>query len=380
MDLPLHHRWNERALIKARLLAGASLLMLAPRRIGKTWLLGKIVEDMGSVGWRCIRLDVGGRNSEEAFMRELCTAIDAQQDLTKQLWAHVSQRFKQVANDGLRDGLVGSIGRIDHHAYLGSLVEALNRETRKTLILIDEFALLVLELAKKDPDATRNLLYHLRKLQQAYPNVAWYLTGSIGLDVVTRRFDMSGALLGIDVVPLDVFSPDEALSFLDELQARGEVGPFALPKESADALFTGLGWLSPYYLRQIALVLKPTGPVMAGRPAASADDVERAFQALLTPAYRGYFAGWEEHIDKNFEAVDSGDLHAILDVLCDHPDGEKQATIAAALARDGRNRTDGKLREHLRDLESDGYLVRTGQRWAFRSGLLRRFWLEYKKP
>lgn len=380
MNLPLHRRPTERALIKAKLTAGVSLLMLTPRRIGKTWLLGKIAEDMSAAGWRCIRIDVGGRNSEEAFLRDLCTGIEAQQDLKNRLWAHVSQRFKQVSADGLGDGLLGSIGRIDHHTFLESLVEALNRETRKTLILIDEFALLVLELAKRDPDATRNLLYHLRKLQQSYPNVAWYLTGSIGLDVVTRRFDMSGALLGIDVVPLDVFSRDEAVSFLDELREMRIVGDFNLTREAADALFNGLGWLSPFYLRHLAMMITPTGPDVAGGPSASADDVEKAFEALLLPRHRGYFAGWEEHIDKNFDTVDSADLHAILDVLCDHPDGEQKATIAAALARDGRNRTDGKLREHLRDLESDGYLVRTGERWAFRSGLLRRFWLEYKKP
>lgn len=380
MNQPLHHRPTERQGIEARLGAGTSLLMLAPRRIGKTWLLGKIAEDMTAAGWRCIRIDVGGRDSEEAFLRDLCSRIEEQQDLKKRLWTHLSQRFRQVSADGVGESLLGAIGRIDHHAFLESLVQALDREDTKTLILIDEFALLVLELARKDQGAARNLLYHLRKLQQSYPNVAWYLTGSIGLDVVTRRFDMSGALLGIDVVPLDVFSRDEAISYLEELREKRIVRDFEMTREAADALFTGLGWLSPFYLRHLAMMITPTGPDVAGRPSASADDVERAFEALLLPRHRGYFAGWEEHIDKNFDAVDSADLHAILDTLCDHPDGEKQATIAAALARDGRNRTDGKLREHQRDLESDGYLVRTGERWAFRSGLLRRFWLEYKKP
>lgn len=378
MDTPLHHRSSERQAIKARLLAGVSLLMLAPRRIGKTWLMGKIEEDMIAADWRCIRIDVEGCDTEEEFLRELCAKIEEQQQLKKRVWSHISQRLKQASVDGVGEGLLQSIGRVNHHEFLETLVDALNREEGRTLILIDEIALLVLELAKKNPDASRNLLYHLRKLQQSYPNVIWYFTGSIGLDVIARRFQMSGALLGVDVIPLDPFSPAQAGSFLNELVVKSMVQrPFTLPPEALDTLVAELGWLSPYYLRQLAQVLDATGPVIDGLPSATAENIEAAFDALLSPRYRSYFAAWEEHIDKNFEAADSTRLHAILDTLCAHPTGEKESTIAAAIAL---QTGEGKLREHLRDLESDGYLVRNGDRWAFRSGLLRRFWLEYKKP
>lgn len=380
MQSPIHHRWLERADIKARLMAGASLLMLAPRRIGKTWLMGKVEADMTAAGWRCIRIDVEGRDSEEAFLRELCAKIEEQQQLKKRLWSHVAQRLKQASAEGLGDGLLQSIGRVNHHEFLETLVDALNREQGKTLILVDEIALLVLELAKKDPNATRNLLYHLRKLQQAYPNVVWYFTGSIGLDVIARRFEMSGALLGVDIVPLEPFSAAEAGSYLDELAHKGIIlHPFSWTPETLDALVTELGWLSPYYLRQLAQVLRANGPEIGGRPSATPEDIETAFETLLAPRQRGYFAAWEEHVVKNFVSADSVNLHLILDLLCDHPDGEKEATIAAALNAVGVI-GQGKLREHLRDLQSDGYLIKKADRWAFRSGLLRRFWREYKKP
>lgn len=380
MASPIHHRISERADIKVRLMAGVNLLMLAPRRIGKTWLMGKIEEDMTAAGWRCIRIDVEGRDSEEAFLRELCAKIEEQQQLKKRLWSHVSQRLKQASVDGLGEGLLQSIGRIDHHAFLETLVDALNRESGKTLILVDEIALLVLELAKKDPDATRNLLYHLRKLQQSYPNVVWYLTGSIGLDVIARRFEMSGALLGVDVVPLEPFSAQEASSYLDELADKAVIlHPFSLTPEALDVLVAELGWLSPYYLRQLAQVLRANGPEIGGRPSATPEDIETAFETLLAPRHRGYFAAWEEHVVKNFVSADSANLHLILDLLCEHPNGEKESTIAAALNAVGVS-GQGKLREHLRDLQSDGYLIKKADRWAFRSGLLRRFWREYKKP
>ena len=50
--------------------------MLAPRRIGKTWLMDKVADDLEDEGWLCIRVDVEGMRTEEEFLRAFGAEIE----------------------------------------------------------------------------------------------------------------------------------------------------------------------------------------------------------------------------------------------------------------------------------------------------------------
>lgn len=375
-----HHRRAERADLRRRLLSGASILMLAPRRIGKTWLIRKIDEDMAAQGWLTIRIDVEGKRTEEDFLREICGAIERKQGLGKRMLAHLGQRFRQIATDTKGGNLHEAIGKIDPRSFLETLVESLGGEETRTLIIIDEIALFVLELARQDPAAATALLYHLRKLQQSYPKVQWFLTGSVGLDVVARRHGITGALLDYDSFPLAPFSPEAARSYVAELCETAVVPqPFELDDAAFQQVMDELGWLSPYYLRQLALLIEPSEPARASgeRAAATAADVRNAATALLSPQRRMHFAAWQEHIVKNFTKEESARLSAILDILSGNPAGEIEATLLTRVQQTGSPIPMNGLKEALHNLGNDGYLMRVDQRWLFQSALLRRFWQEY---
>jgi len=375
-----HHRPDERRRLKALLLSGASILMLAPRRVGKTWLLQKIDDDMTAAGWLCVRIDVEGIESEEDFLRTLCRGIEGKQDIAKTLLAQLTQRFKQVSVEIGPTGLVGAIGKVNHREFIETLVASLDGENRKTLILIDEIALYVLRRARQDAESTRSLLYHLRKLQQKYRNVQWFLTGSVGLDVVARRHDMLGAIVDYDAFPLEPFSEEVALSYIGELVGQNLVGaPFDFADGAFEHLVRELGWLSPYHLRHIALQIKPTENLGmgAGRRFAAIADVDRAMEKLLSVPFRFHFAVWEEHIKKNFDVVESNHLKAILAIASETSAGEIEATFLSRLSRRYPNFGARALRDMLSCLAADGYLVNVDGRWKFQSGLLRRYWRKY---
>src|SRR4051812_45107238 len=112
-----HQRDHERANLRQRLLSGASILMLAPRRIGKTWLLRRVEEDMAAEGWLCIPVDVEGKRTEDEFLLELCTAIEKTQGLGSRLLAHIGQRFRQFTTEA-QGGLHEIIGKVDPHTFL----------------------------------------------------------------------------------------------------------------------------------------------------------------------------------------------------------------------------------------------------------------------
>ena len=375
-----HERREERANLRQRLLSKASILMLAPRRIGKTWLLRRIEEDMAAEGWLCIHVDVEGKRSEDEFLLELCNAIEKKHGLGKRLFAHVQQRFRQLTLGTATGSLHEIVGKIDPRTFLEALVESLEAEPARTLILVDEIALFILELVRRDPAAASALLYHLRKLQQSYPKVQWFLTGSVGLDVVTQRHGMTGALLDYDSFALDPFTPSAARSYVEELCATKVVPePFALSDAAFDQLVQELGWLSPYYLRQIALLIRPSGTAspLTALPVATREDVARAAQQLLSPQRRMHFAAWREHIVKNFEPAETELLWSILDILSETPAGELEETLLTRLEQKGQKAGVTDLRDALNNLGNDGYLVGEERRWRFQSALLRRFWQEF---
>jgi hypothetical protein len=266
--------------------------MLAPRRIGKTWLMHKVADDLEAEGWLCIRIDVEGMRTEEEFLRALCGEIEKNQAVFKRVAAHALQRFQQVLGGAFNGTLAQTIGQIDSKQFSEALIESLNDSGTKTLVLIDEISLFVMERAKQDPDGTRALLYHLRKLRQKYKNVVWLLTGSIGLDVVSRDLQFAGALIGLDTFPLDPFTAEAARSFIEELCVENQLQrPFDFGPGAFEFLARELGWLSPYYLKHIARLVRPSTPAAADKRAiANEADVGDAFAELLKPAYRAHFA------------------------------------------------------------------------------------------
>jgi predicted transcriptional regulator len=376
-----HHRREERAELARLFKTGASVQMLAPRRIGKTWLMGKVADDLEAEGWLCIRIDVEGMRTEEEFLRALCGEIEKNHDIFTRVAAHALQRFQQLTGGAFNGTLAQTIGQVDSRQFSETLIESLNNSDTKTLILIDEISLFVIERARQDSDGTRALLYHLRKLREKHKNVVWLLTGSIGLGVVSRDLQLAGALIGLDTFPLEPFTAEAARSFIEELCVENQLRqPFVFGTGAFEFLARELGWLSPYYLKHIARLIRPSTPAAAGKRAiASQADVENAFAELLKPAYRTHFAAWEEHIEKNFAEERRSRLRAILDILCENVGGETEATLLARFAASYSKVPRRELTNLLTILANDGFIEQSAKRWRFRSGLLRRYWVEYMK-
>jgi len=347
--------------------------MLAPRRIGKTWLMDRVKEDLESQDIRVAKLEVAGLHTEAEFLAEICKAIEKAQGAKERAWTQIVQRLKQLTGGVDAASLVQAIAKLDHRQFLETLVESLDAEGVRTVILIDEIALFVHELARKDPDAARRLLYQIRKLWQNCKNVVWFLTGSIGLDEIGRRHGMAGALLGIELFPLEPFTLEQGLSLFEELQAQRIVSSFSFADGAFEHLATELGWLSPYHLEHLLRLI----PFAPGGAQASKAEVDAAFEKILSPAYRTHFAGWDEHIDKNFPQEDATLMFAVLEIACETADGEIEATYLARLATAHPALTRRNLLDSLTALASDAYLVQDRERWRFQSGLLRRYWSRY---
>lgn len=220
--LPLHYRPEERKTLRFHLEQGTSINQPGPRRIGKTWLLKKLAEDLRKAGWIVVLADVAGLSREAEFFQELCRQIEASAGLKGRAMGRLRQVLENLGTNDLTKGWQEAL-RTDWRAFARTLVETLAAQGDKTVLMVDEIALFVSALAQRDADAARIFLYQLRSLRQAHPQVRWLFTGSVGLDAVARRLGLGGALLGLEILPLEPFDEAAARSFLTHLQRLGGI-------------------------------------------------------------------------------------------------------------------------------------------------------------
>jgi hypothetical protein len=354
--------------------------MPAPRRIGKSWTIFRLAADLRDKGWHAIEVDVEGMSTPKEFARDLCMRIEAQSSIKDRFKAHALQRLTNLLGGNWGDKVLDAIGRVDSIEFAETLIAALNDANEKTAIIIDEISYFFLAFAETDQKAAKDFAYRLRGLQQRYKNVRWLITGSIGLDTIARRYDLEGAFVEFEKFILDPFTNDEARSYMRDKSIHQQFSrPFNASDEDYDTMFAELGWLAPYYLKMVANEVCPSVTGKSGALAvATADDFAAAFEKLLRPERKSEFAVWREHIRKNLPSHERTIAVHVLSALCKSPTGEQEGTLLALLEQVQGSITKRQLKDVLAILSNDGLIVKNNDRYGFRSGLVRKYWLEYE--
>lgn len=356
---------------------GKNVLMLAPRRIGKTVLLNRLKEESETKGFHAIVLDVEGYRDEKSFFQQMCAAIQEEIGFGQAVVAAFTDRLKRVINGAENQGDWRSILlNTDWTVFADHLLAQLEegKDGLPWLILVDEIPIFTKALLeeKEGTKKVHDFLYTLRMLRQKHKKVLWLYTGSIGMDTIARRSGVEGALVDMEIYPLEPFSPETAAEFLNHIAQKNQC-TFTL--DAINTALARLGWLSPYYLEKIAEA--SCDKAIAGQPIGS-DEANMAANSLLELTHRTYWSTWREHLDKNFPEPERTHLYTILAEISHAHEGASIDTLLTALSK-GAPMEKAELRVYLDTLEADGYLSAddSRSRFRFRMNLLREWWLRY---
>jgi hypothetical protein len=359
-----------------------NLLLLAPRRVGKTSLMRKMVENAPDHGFTTAFIDVSDCGDELRFVQRLYAAI-LDSRLGDGLWNQIKESWLGKTVDRVQK--IGGAGftlefRPDAVSWtrLGEeLAGALSRLEGRWLVQVDELPVFVLKLLNQDQSAdrarVREFLYWMRRLRQQYTGIRWMLAGSIGLDTVTARLNIADAINDLRIEKLGAFDQAAADALLLALSHAHHV---KLNEAVRRYIVSRAGWPAPYYLQLIFHELRNvSGPVTEG-------DVDLAINELLGPQHRNYFDYWRQRLYEELGRTDADYAVTLLHSCCRDPQGPTRDTLNLVLSRmiaDLAIRED-KLRYLLDILQNDGYLVEENRRWSFRSPLLREYWLKRLAP
>lgn len=364
------------------------LLLLAPRRVGKTSLMQRLQESAAARGFHATYCSVADAADEEAFLERLLHAIGNVETgrgilhrLSEGAIGRFLRRVKKMEVVG--SGVELDVAKEATWTQLAEiLVRALNRQEGKWLLLVDEMPVFLLALTRLDSTGARarHFLNWFRTLRQEVDfrqDLRWLLAGSIGLDTVTARLRVGDTINDLHLFHLGPFSPEVADDLLKELARSHEI---ALAQDVRAHMIRKVGWLIPFHLQLLFSELRALCSDRQGEP--SVERVEEAFAELLKPAKRGYFDYWRQRLEEELGRPDSSYAVELLNAAAQDETGVSRATLSQLLERpiqDALDRAE-KLRFVLDVLESDGYLVADEGRYRFRSPLLRQFWLERVVP
>ena len=192
------------------LLEHHDLLLLGPRRIGKTSIARALMRAMREAEWRVVEINVATCDDERAFVEKLEAVLQQETaSLGDKLWNSVSAslsairaRIQTVRIPGMIGVELRAASAEDWTTVASELVALIAGLDQRWLISIDELPIMLLtRIIRGDPatgvERVRRFLDWFRNDVRGLPGAArvrWLVSGSIGLDTLVQQHAMADTI------------------------------------------------------------------------------------------------------------------------------------------------------------------------------------------
>lgn len=287
-------RENEIANIWDALMSGSSVLLAAPRRVGKTSIMYKL-RDEPQGNFIVLYSIVSSAHSTNAFWERLFRDISSTDfaDTFGNKARHFFGLAKTIKIDSVSANGV-KFGDSKEMSYLEAFKELILKmdESIKLIIMVDEFAQAIDNMVNKgDKGEAQLLLQDVRLLRQDdrfSSKVQFVFAGSIGLESVVVKADSSTKEINdLNSIPINPFNLQDAKKFALKLASDNAI---AVADEQIDYTLAKLEWLIPFHIQIMMQELKRLRKIEL-----SNDDVDEAFRQALKQ--RNHFEHWEKRLE-----------------------------------------------------------------------------------
>ena len=344
-----------------------NLMLAAPRRVGKTSFAKRLMDLQSAKGWNTIFIDLEEITSIDhlfkAFHDELMTLPEVR--MTDKVMSKVKKWVSGLELSTQAGPVQASIkaNSTDKDDFNG-LADVLNALEHHTLIVFDELTVLLESLTLIDDDGrtVRTFLNQFRALRSSTAeSCSWLICSSVGVRNYTIQHNLSDTINDVADFDLGAYSDAEATEFVSLLAQT--IG-IEIDDKTVRHMLAKIGWNIPYFI-QLLMSRLPKGKVTK----AAIDD---AYNHLLKT---GSFDTWHERLNKEYGNNKDG-AKLVLQYLCVNTEGKPRDEIFNYLYARFSSFDNDSLGLLLRALMTDGYLVKDGELYRFRSPLLRDYWKE----
>lgn len=354
-----------------RRLETSSVLLLAPRRWGKTSVL-RVLRDRDAA--KRHYFDLYHLESASDFVAEVAATLAGPVTRVRQKVGEILDRtvgqvreirIAELALE-LRDRLAGEASWQDTAAAVFGSVPTGH------VLIFDEFPVLAKTILDTSPADAAALLRILRHQRQRDQSPRMVFAGSTSLPEVCRRAALSDTINDLELLPLPRFDAQVASDLLRRL-FDSEAVP--LNSRSLNAVLELVGPEVPFFLQVLTRAV--LSEVRDTDAAVTPTLVKRLYQdVLLGPDNRAYLDDFRGRLDRSYLPGERDVATTVLSALSRRREGLEQRSLRAELV-------DHRLDEDLLDrvlllLEGDFYVSREGEgRYRFANRYLADWWQRF---
>lgn len=357
------------------LLDGHDILLLGPRRIGKTSIGRAVMQAVRKQDWQAIEINVASCPDEADFVGKLVAAIrEHAQSPAGQAWAALRNQvggwLGRVA--GLEAALPGlakaglklrAADAPDWTTLASDALRLLSAHEQRWLLYVDELPIFLNTLIDKDREhglaRVRRFLDWFRNDVRGLPecqSLRWFVTGSVGLDTLVQRHGMADTINSLKHEHLQPFDALRAEAMLQALASNYELD---FDPQATAAMLDAVGWLQPYYLQRLFHGVRRRAHAATTQPADLRPLIAQAIDSFAGPSEDNDFHHWEKRLAMQLGEPDAAHARALLTHSSPTPAGARAESLLDVLQQRLPDLDTDKQRQkfiELRDLLlRDGY-------------------------
>lgn len=353
--------------------SGSHILISAPRRVGKTSIMYKLLDEP-KTNYIPVYIDTESADSQNEFWQKLFHAlreedfVNGLQNLAKIWWSKLTTiKITKISATGVE---FGDGECLDYKEAFKRLIKDLDSD-KKLIIMIDEFAQTIENIIKYEDQGIKSaisLLKAHRELRQDInfsQKVTFIYAGSIGLESVVAKMDAIKHINDLNSIKISPLSQSEAQEFTQQLFANNNID---IAGDEIIYLLDKVEWLIPFYIQLLAQEIKK---LYRKESVVNPQVIDQAIENALQ--HRQHFETWLSKIKTAFKKKDYLFAKEILNTISEDMCMES-LKIANIAAKHSLNDDDAK--EIIHSLIYDGYINNNDnpKEYRFNSAILRMWW------
>lgn len=352
---------------------GNSMILPAPRRVGKSSFAKKLLAKAAEENWNSLELNLEQVASEEAFIRLLIEKLTNQS-----WWEGVKKKYGEKAERILTsikpsieyEGIKGTIEWQKRKENIYEELKSLLGHAEPPLIMVDEVTIYLNNCLHDKEHGQQNISFFLNWLrsfrQVSNTKIRWIFCSSIGIDNFTNTHQLSHTFNDVPPFPLGAFDKPTSSQLLKNLAKSDNL---TISDKDINYMLEKLGWWLPYFLQ--ILHYKINYLVKIQDFPINKSTIDTAYEQLSSENHLNI---WDERL------TDFGEYESyarkVLNHLCQTKTGASRGILIEKIQTPTTDSEAAELltAKLLNMLQNDGYLIENQQKYLFRSPLLRDFW------
>lgn len=360
--------------IWSNLKKGSNILLVAPRRVGKTSIMLDLLDNPES-GFIVIYEDTEPLNKENDFYKKLFTRVNERFKGIKKYKNKVEVFSKDFASRieqiSLADASV-TLGesKICYRDELEKLLLGLELGEERLVILVDEFAQTVENIIEDHGEKEAKIFLESKRKIRLNPELAkkvqFVYAGSIGLENVVSNMNELKLINDLISQKINPFNIEEAKALIAKLIDGANI---EIKDEAVDYLIQKIEWLIPFYFQLIIdeciKILKTTNS-----PSITVQTIDKAIDNGLK--YRVYFENWFTRLRGIYRGDEFSFIVEVLNTTSINSITHSSDVYNLAV----KYKIESSHKNLIKTLIHDGYInnEESSKEYRFNSPLLKEWW------